>query len=156
MGGAAAARRRLRHQLVALLPAPVASAAAPLGTPPMAEVAPEHEIEAAAMQYHRSGYTILRDAVPAELLRDLQRRFDGHAEAHVQSLGPELPRGRLTFYELNEGAVLCCFSANSRLFPTDSGRIRRRRGVRTAGGAADEPSGACPLRRAVMAASSRS
>ena len=71
----------------------------------MAEVEPEHAIEAAAMQYHRSGYTILRNAVPVQLLRDLQRRFDEHAAAYVQSLGADVPRGRLTFYELNEDAA---------------------------------------------------
>ena len=68
----------------------------------MATVEPGHEVEAAAMQYHRSGYTILRNAVPVGMLAELQRRFDRHAAAHVKSLGPGRPRGRLTFYELNE------------------------------------------------------
>jgi hypothetical protein len=108
-------RRRLRQLHTALLQSSPPAAAAAVATTqpasaaattqPMAEVEPEHAIEAAAMQYHRSGYTILRNAVPAQLLRDLQRRFDEHAAAYVQSLGADVPRGRLTFYELNEDAA---------------------------------------------------
>ena len=41
----------------------------------MATVEPGHEVEAAAMQYHRSGYTILRNAVPVGMLAELQRRL---------------------------------------------------------------------------------
>ena len=99
--------RRLRHQLDHIAASQprrtLQKACACAGiTQPMAPVEPKHEIEASAMQYHQSGYTILRNVVPVEMLKELQRRFDHHAKAHAKSLDPDHPRGRLTFYELND------------------------------------------------------
>ena len=69
MGGLGAAGQRLHRQLCALRgPRPDALAAGaaglehPAAVAPMAEVEPEHAVAAAAAQYQRSGYTILRNA----------------------------------------------------------------------------------------------
>ena len=118
---AGAPGRRLRHQLGALRP-PAAAARtvraassvpnpAPAVVAPMAEVDDAFAVDAAAMQYQRSGYTILRDAIPAELLHDLQARFEHHASAHIQTLGPrwrEDNSGRLTFCKPTKQPVVAC------------------------------------------------
>ena len=54
---------------------------------PMPELAPDHATEAAALRYRQSGYVVLRDAVPADLLPALQQSFEKHTEAIVAEHG---------------------------------------------------------------------
>jgi hypothetical protein len=53
----------------------------------MPELASDHAIEAAALRYRQSGYVVLRNAVPADLLPALQQSFEEHMEAIVAEHG---------------------------------------------------------------------
>ena len=94
--------RRLRRQLAALQ----SSAAAPPTPPPLAlpleAIEPEREVDGAALQYQRSGYTIVRDIVPAPLLRELQGRFEEHTADYHREHGEQ---GRFELEALREDEV---------------------------------------------------
>lgn len=56
---------------------------------PMPELEQEHRIEAKVLQYQQAGYTILQNAVPLDLLVELQARFDQYTEKIIRERGEE-------------------------------------------------------------------
>ena len=51
---------------------------------PMPELEEEHRIEAQFLQYQHAGYTVLQNAVPLDLLTELQVKFERHTEAIIR------------------------------------------------------------------------
>jgi hypothetical protein len=52
----------------------------------MPEVEAEHGTEAHSLQYLNAGYTILENVVPADVLAQLQAKFDQHTEAIIPAV----------------------------------------------------------------------
>ena len=51
---------------------------------PMPELEEEHRIEAQFLQYQHAGYTVLQNAVPPDLLAELQVKFERHTEVIIR------------------------------------------------------------------------